>query len=48
MNNERGIALPMALIVMVILTALMAAFAVLVTSGRVPEYLEALSRFQIP
>lgn len=32
MNNERGIALPMALIVMVILTALMAAFAVLATS----------------
>lgn len=32
MNNERGIAMPMALIVMVILTALMAAFAVLATS----------------
>lgn len=32
MSNERGIAMPMALIVMVILTALMAAFAVLATS----------------
>jgi hypothetical protein len=32
MSNERGIALPMALMVMVILTALMAAFAVLATS----------------
>ena len=31
-RNERGIALPMALIVMAILTALMAAFAVLATS----------------
>ena len=32
LRNERGIALPMALIVMAILTALMAAFAVLATS----------------
>ena len=31
-TNERGIAMPMALMVMVILTALMAAFAVLATS----------------
>ena len=32
MFNERGIAMPMALIVLMILTALMAAFAVLATS----------------
>lgn len=32
MNNERGIAMPMALMVMAILTALMAGFAVLATS----------------